>query len=110
MGILAYWLQANRLVAEKGWRHIQVSCLLFILWNLDTLTVHWIEHTATRDMIRVIGLDWSKHLIMTGDWRTWIYYFGKFDHVVLVPAILALLSGLRHFYRAAESRQEGNGA
>jgi hypothetical protein len=74
---------------------------MFILWNLDTFTVHWIEHTLTKDMFVTTGLDWSQRLSMTAGWRSWLYYFGKFDHFLCVPAILFLLMGLRRLYRQA---------
>ncbi|MGD8255752.1 MAG: hypothetical protein PVJ11_00240 [Syntrophobacterales bacterium] len=99
LGIFTYWLHSTGLVRQRGWRLIQISCFMFILWNLDTFTVHWIEHTMTRDMFITTGLDWSKRLAMTGGWRSWVYYFGKFDHLLCVPAILFLLMGLRRLYK-----------
>ena len=101
MGFFTYWLQTTGLVRQRGWRSLQISCFLFILWNLDTFTVHWLEHTMTKDMFVTTGLDWSKKLAMTEDWRSWVYYFGKFDHLLCVPAILFLLMGLRHLYKEA---------
>ena len=62
LGIFTYWLHSTGLVRERGWRLIQISCFMFILWNLDTFTVHWIEHTVTRDMFIDTGLDWSQRL------------------------------------------------
>ena len=99
LGIFTYWLHSTGLVRERGWRFIQLSCFMFILWNLDTFTVHWIEHTMTKDMFITTGLDWSQRLAMTGGWRSWVYYLGKFDHLLCVPAILLLLMGLRHLYK-----------
>ena len=43
MGSLIYWLRARKLIREPGWRLIQYSALFFILWNLDTLTVHALD-------------------------------------------------------------------
>jgi phosphoglycerol transferase MdoB-like AlkP superfamily enzyme len=101
LGIFTYWLQTTGLVRERGWRLIQLCCLMFILWNLDTFTVHWIEHTLTSEFFITTGLDWSQRLSMTGGWRSWVYYFGKFDHLLCVPAMLLLLFGLRDLYRRA---------
>ncbi len=101
LGIFTYWLHTTGLVRERGWRLIQISCFMFILWNLDTFTVHWIEHTMTRDAFITTGLDWTQRLAMTGGWRSWLYYFGKFDHLLCVPAMLFLVFGLRHLYRQA---------
>ncbi len=103
LGIFTYWLQTTGLVRERGWRLIQFSCLMFILWNLDTFTVHWIEHTLTSELFITTGLDWSQRLSMTGGWRSWVYYIGKFDHLLCVPAMLFLLFGLRELYRRADT-------
>jgi hypothetical protein len=105
LGIFIYWLQTNRLVKERGWRLIQISCFLFILWNLDTFTVHWIEHSMSREMFVTTGVAWSQRLVMSGGWRSWVYYFGKLDHLICVPAILLLFSGLRNLYRRAQAEQ-----
>ena len=35
MATLAFWLQERRLVEKRGWRHLQISCLLFIVWNIN---------------------------------------------------------------------------
>ena len=101
LGIFTYWLHTTGLVRQRGWRLIQISCFMFILWNLDTFTVHWIEHTMTKDMFITAGLDWSTRLAMTGGWRSWVYYFGKFDHLLCVPAMLFLVFGLRDLYMQA---------
>jgi len=101
LGIFTYWLQTTRLVRQRGWRLIQLSCLMFILWNLDTFTVHWVEHTLRSEFFITTGLDWSRRLSMTGGWRSWVYYLGKFDHLLCVPAMLLLLFGLRDLYRRA---------
>ena len=101
LGIFTYWLHTTGLVRERGWRLIQLSCFMFILWNLDTFTVHWLEHTMTKDTLITTGLDWSQRLAITGGWRSWLYYLGKFDHLLCVPAMLFLVFGLRDLYRQA---------
>ena len=101
LGIFTYWLHTTGLVRERGWRLIQISCFMFILWNLDTFAVHWLEHTMTKDTLITTGLDWSQRLAITGGWRSWLYYLGKFDHLLCVPAMLFLVFGLRDLYRQA---------
>ncbi len=59
MGILAYWLQVNSFVQQRGWRLIQISCILFVLWNFDTFLGHWVEERVAADA--VIGEpDWTQ--------------------------------------------------
>lgn len=103
LAIFTYWLHTTGLVRDRGWRLIAVSCLMFILWNLDTFTVHWLEHSMSQGAFVTAGLDWSHRLAMTGGWRSWVYYFGKFDHLLCVPAILFLLMGLHRLYEQAKT-------
>jgi lipid-A-disaccharide synthase-like uncharacterized protein len=99
MGILAYWLQVNSFVQQKGWRLIQISCILFILWNIDTFFGHWVEERVAADA--VIGEpDWTQRIILDSQ-MTRLYYVLKLDHFVSVPAIICLFLGIRSLYKYA---------
>ena len=43
MMLLIYWLRRAGLVKAPGWRYIQYAALFFILWNVDTLLVHFLD-------------------------------------------------------------------
>jgi hypothetical protein len=97
MGLLIFWLRQAGLVKAPGWRYIQYAALFFILWNLDTLLVHFLDEQILAVKVRRLG-EWQIHIDVIGD-RTWlamIYYLGKLDHLLCVPAMLCLLLGLRH--------------
>jgi hypothetical protein len=99
MGILAYWLQVNGFVRQKGWRLIQISCILFVLWNLNTFLGHWVEERVVADA--VIGEpDWTQRIVLDSV-MTRLYYVLKLDHLVSVPAIICLLLGIRSLYKYA---------
>jgi hypothetical protein len=99
MGILAYWLQVNGFVQQRGWRLIQMSCILFILWNFDTVLGHWVEERVAADA--VIGEpDWTQRIILDSA-MTRLYYALKLDHLVSVPAMICLFLGIRSLYKAA---------
>ncbi len=99
MGLLIYWLRQRNLVKQKAWRYIQYSAMLFILWNIDTFGVHLLDEQV--DLIRIRQLD---------DWRMQIdtaaryghlgiiYYIGKLDHLLCVPALFCLYLGLKRLY------------
>jgi len=96
MGSLIYWLRARKLVREPGWRLIQYSALFFILWNLDTLTVHALDDQFK--IIQVQSLDpW--HIQITDAFDNnrikVLYYLAKLDHLLCVPALLFLFGGLK---------------
>ena len=99
MAVLAYWLEINRFVDERGWRLIQISCLLFLLWNLVAFTGHYVEVKIPPNLIEGRVGTWNQKILMEGDPLTLVYYFLKLDHSVCVPAILCLFFGIRDLYK-----------
>lgn len=99
MAVLAYWLEANRFTEERGWRLIQLSCLLFFLWNLVALAGHFVEVRIPPDLIEGQGSGWDQRLLAGGGSYALFYYFLKMDHFVCVPAILCLFFGIRNLYK-----------
>lgn len=99
MAVLAYWLEINRFTEERGWRLIQISCLLFFLWNLVAFTGHYVEVRIPPDLIEGKVGFWDQKLVIEGDSFTLAYYFLKLDHLVCVPAILCLFFGIRNLYK-----------
>ena len=99
MAVLAYWLEINRFVEERGWRLIQISCLLFLLWNLVAFTGHYVEVRIPSNLIEGQAGSWNQKILIEGDSFTLVYYFLKLDHLVCVPAILCLFFGIRHLYK-----------
>lgn len=107
MGILAYWLQVNEFVRQRGWRLIQMSCILFILWNIMAIVGHWVEERVAADA--VIGEpDWTQRIILDSMMMR-LYYVLKLDHLVCVPAMICLLLGIRSLYRGALKEQRHAG-
>ena len=43
MGILEFWLRQRNLVREPGWKYIQLAAVLFILWNVNAMAVHFLD-------------------------------------------------------------------
>ncbi|MFH1488729.1 MAG: hypothetical protein ABII06_07495 [Pseudomonadota bacterium] len=93
MAILAFWLQKTRLIRSKGWRYMQISCLLFIFWNLDTFLGHIIDSRMSPEAI--VGSPWAKSLVLEKAIAPYLYYVLKMDHLICVPAIILLFIGLR---------------
>lgn len=100
MGLLIYWLRHRNLVKEKAWRYIQYSALLFILWNVDTFAVHFLDEQV--DIIRISKLDtWHMQIDTSAAYTHLgiIYYLAKLDHLLCVPALLCLYLGLKGLYQ-----------
>ncbi|PIE63459.1 MAG: hypothetical protein CSA26_12720, partial [Desulfobacterales bacterium] len=100
---LAYLFWHTRKTQEsgnKGWKYLQLFCLLFFCWNLLAFTGHEVlKYLEPSDFIdkgslsaRIAGpLNLSKIL----------YYITKMDHCLVVPAFWALVISLRKFYKEA---------
>jgi len=106
MAMLAYWLQVNGFTRERGWRLIQMSCILLILWNLVAFAGHWVEE-GIPETVKSGEPDWTQRIVVDSAW-TGLYYVLKLDHLVQVPAALCLLLGIRSLYKQAV-REEQSG-
>ena len=103
MGSLIYWLRQRSLVRAKGWKYIQYSAFFFILWNLDTMTIHFLDDQFSIIQTERIGA-WQIQIndLFNNDHLKILYYFARLDHLLCVPAIFFLYIGLKRLLR--ESR------
>jgi len=100
MMLLIYWLRRAGLVKAPGWRYIQYAALFFILWNVDTFLVHFLDEQIQAVRMDNLG-DWQIRVVAAGG-RTWlsaVYYLAKMDHLLCVPAMIFLMLGLRHMLK-----------
>ena len=104
MGILEFWLRQRHLTDERGWKYIQLSAVLFILWNIDAALVHFMEEHL--DILGISKIDfWHLMIDNTQGQKsiTLIYYFLKLDHLLCVPAMFCLYYGLKTILKNTES-------
>ena len=96
LGVLIYFLRARELVRAAGWRYIQYSAFFFILWNIDTITVHALDDQFRIIQAETVGV-WQIKIADTfgSDALKFFYYIIKLDHLLCVPALLFLYFGLR---------------
>lgn len=104
MAVLMYWLKKMKLIHHRGWRYIFYASLLFALWNLDAMLVHYLDGTeGFATFQKVNGWEGSVK-IKTESWLVaLIYYTAKLDHLFCVPAIIFWFLGLRALYDDLES-------
>lgn len=95
MVVLIFTITGKGLDRQKGWRLIQYSAFVFILWNLDVIMAHFIDNQAQAVIIENISMGRIK-LITTSDslFLAWFYYFLKLDHLLCVPAMFFLYKGV----------------
>jgi hypothetical protein len=92
MAVFAFWLQKTQLAEKRGWRYIQVSCVIFILWNLGAIAGHMLESRLSEDAF--VRISSGRALVMEKAAAPYLYYFLKLDHLIAVPAMIFLLLGL----------------
>ncbi len=96
-------LRRKRELRQPGEAWILRAATLFVLWNVDTLFVH-------------IYQGWFGPLSFTGDLfhlpsalsvrslPELFYYFGRWDHLLSIPALFFLLIGIRKIRTSEEDR------
>ncbi|MBF0376487.1 MAG: hypothetical protein HQK72_03285 [Desulfamplus sp.] len=107
MVILYFTIREKSLDSQKGWRFIQIAALLFVLWNLDALIVHFLDNQI--ELISPVPLSICDIKIDMADNRIpisnntyadkdifliWFYYFLRLDHLLSVPGMILLWRGL----------------
>lgn len=100
LGLLIFWLNKWRLTVSAGWRLIQYSALLFILWNIDAFATHWLEEQSALIQVRRLASMQIQITTAPGyEWLAMVYYVAKLDHMLCVPALLLLFLGLRRLLK-----------
>jgi len=104
--LLLYVLHTKPPDTGLSWRSLKLSLLFFLLWDMDHLFIHWFAGGMFAD-IRDSGVS------LVGDYfvgpRTllsFLYYLGRFDHLLCVPALWFFTSALRDFSEAIEKRRQ----
>lgn len=107
MGILEFWLRQRNLVREPGWKYIQLAAVLFIVWNLNAMTVHFLDEQI--HLLQVNCIDqWQLHITAAGDNHALplLYYVLKLDHLLCVPAMVCLYLGLKSLLKNTTAEEE----
>jgi len=104
MGSLDFWLRQRNLTEQRGWKYIQFSAVLFILWNIDAAAVHFLDEHL--DILGITKIDlW--HIKIENSQRhdsiTILYYLMKLDHLLCVPAMFFLYFGLKTILKTTDN-------
>jgi len=103
---LIYILHKYPIDKSKAWKYFKLSIFFWLVWNLDTFLEHIVSSRLPEHAI-IKG----EHLIYTKlvgpfDFERLLFYFGKFDHFLCVPAMFCLAISLKHFCRRVEKEIE----
>jgi len=107
MGILEFWLRQRNLVREPGWKYIQLAAVLFILWNIDAMVVHFFDEQIHWLNVRTLD-SWQISISVEGGGKgmALLYYILKLDHLLCVPAMICLYLGLKSQMKDTETKKE----
>lgn len=111
IGALGYlfWDIRRTSFSGLGWVYLQVFCVLMIAWNILALTGHAAGLLLSpEDFVSRNGLV-ATHLVGEVTAAKVLYFLGKLDHLLCVPALLFLFLGLRSFYRNLETSDDQEG-
>jgi hypothetical protein len=97
MAVFAFWLQRTRLASHRGWRYIQLSCVAFILWNIDAFIGHILEARLAEETF--VRSPFGRSLVVEKAAAPYLFFFLKLDHLFAVPAMIFLLLGLNRLKR-----------
>jgi len=96
MGSLEFWLRQRNLTREKGWKYIQLSAVLFMLWNINAAVVHFMdEHLSLLGIAKIDFWHMQIEIIPGQEGLALLYYVLKLDHLLCVPAMFFLYYGLK---------------
>lgn len=104
MVFLFYILFKHPLGHGKAWVYLRLSLLFFSVWNVNAIITHSLELTIPSESLVVQKGVLPYYLCASLTVARWIYYVGKFDHLLCVPAMFFLTMALKTFCHDAERR------
>ena len=102
-----FWDIRRTSFTDRGWRFLQMFCLLMACWN----TLAFIGHLAGvyLDPQSLLPTDCylQTQLLSPFTLNKYLYFIAKLDHLIYVPALFCLFLGLRSFYHSAAQTTPG---
>lgn len=95
MVVLVFIITGRQLNREYGWKMIQLSAILFVLWNLDTVLAHFFDNQIRAVTVENMSLWQVRISAMSGSELMVLFYHSlKLDHLLCVPALFCFYRGL----------------
>ncbi len=101
-----YWhTRHTPVLTSRGWKYLQIFCILFASWNVLAFAGHEaFGHLTPDDFIEKNGL--KEYIAGPITTTKVVYFITKMDHLLYVPALLALVVSLKTFYNDALQEEE----
>lgn len=105
LGYLYWHTRKTEETSGQGWKWFQLFCLFMMAWNgLAFIGHETYSHLSTTDFLAKNS--WDARLAYPITFKKVLYYITKMDHFLIVPALFALVVGLRKFYLEAKLEAE----
>ncbi len=95
-----FWDIRRAAFTGRGWRYLQVFCLLMACWNLLAFIGHIAGVYLAPDALLQTGCFMQTRLLAPFTLNKILYFITKLDHLIYVPALFFLFIGLRSFYHS----------
>ncbi len=87
-------------LSGKGWRYLQIFCILFAAWNFLALVGHEVARILTpSDFLEKSS--WFGQITGPISPTKLLYFITKMDHLLYIPALICLVIALRMFSKQA---------
>jgi len=96
---ILYLLEHHPQKHQNGWRWLRYSFWFFLAWNLDTLMVHIVYRRMPYSSLYLPLNMWDHKLLPPYNFECMLYYFGRFDHLLCIPAMWFFVLSLRSFLK-----------
>ncbi len=97
---ILYLLEHHPQKHQNGWRWLRYSFWFFLAWNLDTLMVHIVYRRMSYSSLYLPLNMWEHKLLPPYNIEHILYYIGRFDHLLCIPAMLFFVLSLRSFLQS----------
>ena len=96
-----FWDIRRTSFTGRGWRYLQLFCILMTCWNIIAFIGHLAETYLDPQSLLQTDCYLQVRLLSPFTLNESLYFITKLDHLIYVPALFFLFIGLRSFYRSA---------
>jgi hypothetical protein len=103
-----FWDIRRTAFSGRGWRYLQLFCVLMVFWNLLAFGGHAAGVFIYPEELAQTDCYLQTRLIGPFTMHKYLYYLARLDHLICVPGLFFLFIGIRSFYKsvAKASKQE----
>jgi hypothetical protein len=102
-----FWDIRRTSFTGRGWRYLQLFCVLMIGWNMIAFIGHLVGDYLDPQAFLQTDCYLQTLLLSPLTLHKYLYFITKLDHLICVPALFFLFLGLRSFYRSAAKTTGG---